>query len=697
MILKSLELKDFRVFKGTQRIDFSKPGSKNVTVIHAENGHGKSSILNAFLWSMYGILNSDFEQGYSALIHEDLVREFEAGRIKDEPYAMVKLTLEHEKRMYFISRKITYSQQRNTPPNIKGTLNVTQRNLTTGNVAGLDDDETNSVTEQQHIRSILPVEMAKFLFFGGESIDRFAADQSERDIAKAIKDMMGLDLIQRTISDLKSGVRPSFQREFRDNTTPESKAEIDKKDKLELQITQVGAKIENWLEEIKSAEAGLKVVNEKLEKNEAVSQKQVERSRLEDTIVTDRTLLKQTTTNLKNKINDSGYTIFTKAVIDDARNLMKSWRDDRSIPSKIQDTLLRELIDQQECICGRELKPGSEACKKITDLLLTAGDSAFNDAISNLDQTIAKLESSSAFNDIDTIRRQRTKLITDIEYHTGLVKEISEEIGNNQDDDVQGLERARDGYESSISNNNIEIIRAKRDIEGFRKMIDEVNKKISQLDAMQRTSSLAKKRLDLVDETIQTLEEILEEEINQITPDLERSINKNLSSTITQYGYTACIDKEFTITVKNRYGNIVGRNAALRQTLALCFIGSLIDLSSKRAQIPTILSGLTGSVYPLVMDSPFGEFDQQHTRGICRIIPKLSNQVILLVNNRAYNADVKDEFENSDIVGERYYIKYHNFNSRPESCPVLNINNEAYSLFERTEGQEFSTIIKITN
>lgn len=64
MILEKLVLDNFRQFYGRQEIVFSQSDDKNVTIIHAENGFGKTTLLNAFLWVLYGkrSLTNDFEK-----------------------------------------------------------------------------------------------------------------------------------------------------------------------------------------------------------------------------------------------------------------------------------------------------------------------------------------------------------------------------------------------------------------------------------------------------------------------------------------------------------------------------------------------------------------------------------------------------------------------------------------------------------
>ena len=55
MKLQELQLTNFRQFYGEQLIEFaSGVGDKNITVLHGYNGAGKTALLNAFIWCLYG-------------------------------------------------------------------------------------------------------------------------------------------------------------------------------------------------------------------------------------------------------------------------------------------------------------------------------------------------------------------------------------------------------------------------------------------------------------------------------------------------------------------------------------------------------------------------------------------------------------------------------------------------------------------
>jgi DNA sulfur modification protein DndD len=110
MKLQKLTLKNFRQFKGEQEIIFSDLGDRNVTLIHAENGFGKTALLNSILWGFYGHegLTPDLEKP------EILVHEGTAAKNGDPSSiaASVDIQFEHEGDRYFLSRTLSLAQQR---------------------------------------------------------------------------------------------------------------------------------------------------------------------------------------------------------------------------------------------------------------------------------------------------------------------------------------------------------------------------------------------------------------------------------------------------------------------------------------------------------------------------------------------------------------------------------------------------------
>src|ERR1700685_2532962 len=99
MKLLSIKLFNFRQFYGPQTITFATDSTKNVTLFHAENGVGKTTLLNSILWCFYGrvgvaekVEKSDDILSYQAVSEKQMV-------------AKVDVTFEHEGRTYTATRR----------------------------------------------------------------------------------------------------------------------------------------------------------------------------------------------------------------------------------------------------------------------------------------------------------------------------------------------------------------------------------------------------------------------------------------------------------------------------------------------------------------------------------------------------------------------------------------------------------------
>ena len=179
MKLISLEIKNFRQFYGQHIIEFSRNKEKNVTLIHAENGAGKTALLNSIRWCLHESFTANFPDN-DKLINNTWKSE------GHKDYS-VRLEFEEEADTYAITRGVESSG--------KKFLLVSKAN---GN------GEFQSITQDStlFINSIIPKEMANYFFFQGEGIGRVAGTNTGRGVKEAIHEVLGFSLAQQAIKDV---------------------------------------------------------------------------------------------------------------------------------------------------------------------------------------------------------------------------------------------------------------------------------------------------------------------------------------------------------------------------------------------------------------------------------------------------------------------------------------------------------------
>ncbi len=174
MIINKIRLENFRQFYGSQEIDLSTDTKKNVTLVHAENGFGKTTLLNAVLWTLFQQTTAKFEKPNEIVNYESL---------KDRnSYSRVAVEFNHESKRYLAER---------TQDDEKPTYNKIDFNIfsigDTGHHRKIDSPET-------FVKTVIPPEMAKYFFFDGEAAETFTTAKNFKAISEAIKNILGSTL-----------------------------------------------------------------------------------------------------------------------------------------------------------------------------------------------------------------------------------------------------------------------------------------------------------------------------------------------------------------------------------------------------------------------------------------------------------------------------------------------------------------------
>jgi len=64
MKIKSIELNNYRLYKGSNKVVFPNGNNKNLYLISGENGFGKTTFLHSLLWCLYGRLMADIDETF---------------------------------------------------------------------------------------------------------------------------------------------------------------------------------------------------------------------------------------------------------------------------------------------------------------------------------------------------------------------------------------------------------------------------------------------------------------------------------------------------------------------------------------------------------------------------------------------------------------------------------------------------------
>lgn len=656
MKLLRLTLRNFRQFRGEQELYFADLDERNVTIIHAENGFGKTALLNALLWGFYGHdgLTSDFA-GKDSILNKSVA----ASSIPEvEKVAEVEISFEHEGHKYRLMRSLPYLQEK---ADSRRTLLTLEFNR--------DGQTFTDRLPDQKIRSIIPKGIAPLIFFNGEGIDRLAMEESADQVREAIRQMLGLSLLQQTAEDLRhASVRGRFRTELKESATAEIAALLQQLEELEALIERRKLTREQAKKNLNATEAEIEAVDASLANNRQAQELQHKRQGLEASKSKAVEDLAGITRDLSKLIAEDGYSLFTGSLVTRGRAIVTRLRNENRIPARVLNVFIEDLLSSDRCICQRCLPEGSEERAAVMKLLTTAGDQNVNNAVGAIDNALGRLEElgESTCMRVQELNTRRLKLKADITYYVNAIAEIHQQLGNRLGEEVRELEDKRRVLQDRRDDGIGKIHITTQQIEDDQATAEQLRKTIDAAEATKEAAELAKRRVAAVEESAKLMDALLEAETESLVPMLNQKIHEHFDRIIDR-PHRAELTPDFRFAITQEIGGNgervdVNQSTGQRQITSLVFIASLVSLAQERSKIPTILRGLSGAAYPMVMDSPFGQLSTRFRKGIAEIVPFLAPQVVLFASSEQYfgmTGAVSDQLENSHRIGKRYYLTYH--------------------------------------
>lgn len=211
MILDSITLRNFRQYRGLNRISFSTDKNKNVTVIIGENTCGKTTLVQSFIWCLYG--HVDFKD--KKILNAEVMENLTDSGVGSKAEASVMVSLFHNNINYLIERKELNEVNENEKITTKQVFKIYEID-SYGNTMPLETSDYDTT-----ISDILPENLSDYFFFWGERIEKLS---QKKELSGAVKQFLGLDTIDAAIRHLTTAV----SRLTRDSGSRMNDEEIDK-------------------------------------------------------------------------------------------------------------------------------------------------------------------------------------------------------------------------------------------------------------------------------------------------------------------------------------------------------------------------------------------------------------------------------------------------------------------------------------
>ena len=637
MFLESIKLVNFRQFYGETRIEFSRDIGRNITLVHGENGVGKTTILNALLWCLFGKLTADFERPEDLISKQALSENIESCRVEvefeyeNDAYVAQRTLEKRRKEAIFKIHKIENENNYVEVPNSWGFIN-----------------------------SVLPSNMAEYFFFHGEGISNISYKQSGAKFRRSIRDILGFTYAETAIEDLKH-IRTKWTKllaELLDDNKDLAKAANRRAD---LEEELIG--FEELLKEHKEKSDNYKDHYERVI-NTLVESKHVDASKLQ-TGITKLTKekegyegdLKLALIEKKRFVHHYGYAVFGNQLASQRISLVDELDSKGKVPSPYDAALVNELIEEKKCICGRELLVGTDPYSTVLSMLTNANTSNIKDRVRKARSISDKMKSLSRefVSEAERIEEKISNLHRLIGAAEGELKLKNDELNNIPTEEIKKLNKQKEELLSKIEKAaaatgsiKITIFNTKEEIDGIKRLLEQKG------GADQRIVRLTNSQ-NLVQIMIDRLEEILQEYENNARQDIKRRVNAILDR-FSRKEYQVQLSENFEFNLIRKSGEIVAKSKGENLLLNLAFVSSLINIANERISDKNELL-VSGSTAPFVIDAPFGELDDTYKAATAEFLPSNVNQLILLLSSSHWKGTVDEAIKNR--VGREYVLLSH--------------------------------------
>lgn len=627
MIINNLEMYNFRQYVGKQSIDFSTDPDKNVTVLIGINTAGKTTIIRAFEWCLYG--KNGFED--QVLLNSEVRNNMNPGDVQ-ETYVAVKFT--YDGRIHTLKRTFKYTCTERTVKDdkVEVTLKKTpEENLTLNYLQS--DGQTKTPVDRSNITEtmdrVIPKDLSDYFFFGGERISSIA---NRTDLSKAVRGLMRLDILENAREHLSKVLR-TFKNSIDTSGDANAQKAQDSKATYIEQLKGYESDKENADKQMKYWQQKENEYNVELSKSniEQVKKAKEERDRTNKALNREKERLDLNKKAIVSAFNNRPYAFFGMPAIKKSLELLEQVKDStESIPGMDQDAI-DYLLNRGYCICGTKLDPGSIPLQKVQAERRKLPPEHIGAVVMNY-----KTKSEGYLSGSEDFCKNITEKYKEYRETKRQIGLLEDEVAKQSDLIIDDTDAK--AIENNRRNAHAHYLEAQADFSAAVAHIGSCNTNIkncdSAIDKFVKSSAKNQRIAKLIsysEEVHKWLDETYREKEDVVRTELQKRVNDNFSK-MYHGERSIIIDDKYRV----KYSDVkTDESDGLKAVKSFAFIASLVSMAKDKILDDSDVK--LGQDYPLVMDAPFSNVDEIHIDNICKILPHTSNQVIMAVMKKDWD------------------------------------------------------------
>ncbi len=648
MFIKEVELNNFRIYKGVNRITLSPQCEKNIVIVSGQNGFGKTTFLMSLVWCLYGKNMEQVDAMYKKEIEDkgnytryimDSMNRKAAEDGETEFSVMITFSeVNVQNVLCDVIVKRSYNIVTGTSDIVEVFISGQPQEL----IENLSQD--NQKGEEIFIREfILPIAIAKFFFFDAEKITSLAEinqKDQRRELSRAYSEVLGIQKYE-TLKDNLEDKLDEYRKKSAKNEDKQklNQLEADIKN-VELEIENCEIKINDLTEEIRSQkyesdDISLKLVkagdtmsleellNLRDEKNKLEEQKSKLQEQLKETFdFIPFALAGETLANMAEQIENERLLSEQKYKQDDVKEKFTKIRQEIESEKQklnfVPDIKTADFyIKQFEKLVKKYFYSDIQEIDENMKILHDFSDSQTNEVnqlivgIKNNFQVKFKSlnnEYSYVKNQIDSINRK-----------------IRDAEKNAQDLHISDLRDKKEVLDGQISEKEREIGSLNQKIDDWREALKKHRQDQTAIRKQIDDSAQYSEKEQKTKQLIKTLEEFILKFKQQKKESLQTKMLNSLQRLLHKKDFVQQVDVDILTSEdidivlygeNNREIDKSGLSMGERQLYASALLSSLVSESEID--------------FPVFIDSPMQKFDNQHAENIIKhFYPNVAKQVVI--------------------------------------------------------------------
>lgn len=706
MIFEKLTLHNFQRYHGTSSIEFPDPAeSKSIVLILAPNNSGKTTVLRALEFLLYGNLH-----GYNQHTIWNLANSHAR-----------KSTPEGENLAVWVEARVRIAN--NEPITIRREFSIREngpdRWMAEGpyllwkkeDLARIPFIPDADGSLQSQIEADVPIDLFSWFYFAGEPASGRMSSSNSTALTEPLKKAIQLrrwsDAIittKETLNDLRKQLkRASESHGAYAELSRRSDVVTRNKESKQEALIELNGQLEELRSEFQKLDAECSRTSQKAQESQELYQRLKDQEQKRDRA---KDALDQIQKEIGLLVTKGAGLPLLAPALSEIEQRLEGLRQANLLPADISKGFIERLLASAQCVCGRVHDEGAR--KHLESYLEQTLASHTNNDLVNLANALEGGSSSALRSLIDGYPQEfrsacgrKTEAIRNLQEARDAIDDLKPQVESSSIEAFNRLVRQRNDVAQKIKVQEKEWDELSRSIKAQEDTLKELREQMAKARPKRGADKLSKleKAIEINETLVENLREGQQSFHNTVYDLLQERLSHHFDPAVSGDN-RAKLDRQtlLPMIIDSAGNTIKNAGGGETQVLSIAFVVSLAEL---RTQINNDMKeiGLAGRLLgeqSFILDSPFTSADHNYMRAIADFLPNKAPQLLVLLAKQNWPDTVREALE--PHIASAYGITLHTSATAHDPTSFqFQLNGKSICLREEIDEKEesYTTFNKI--